>query len=119
MSVVPFLIVTLGGTGVALLLRSAPRVMAMVGATTLVLAYVCAWLIRPDEILLHAGQVERRTIAGLAARAVVGQAGLVPDDQHRHVGLPRDGNRLCEVVARVPVDRASPRVPHPRPEPRP
>jgi formate hydrogenlyase subunit 3/multisubunit Na+/H+ antiporter MnhD subunit len=26
--------------------------MAMVGATTLVLAYVCAWLIRPDEILL-------------------------------------------------------------------
>ncbi len=66
-----------------------------------------------DELLLHAGQVERRTVARLAARAVVGQAGLVADDQHRHVGLPREGDRLCEAVARAALDLAPLRVPHP------
>ena len=70
-----------------------------------------------DELLLHAGQVERRTVAGLAARAVVGQAGLVAHDQHRHVCLPREGNRLCEAVACTALDVAAPRVPHPRPQP--
>ncbi len=52
MSLLPFLIVTLGGAGAAFLLRSAPRVVAMVGTASLGLAFLCALAIRPDQLLV-------------------------------------------------------------------
>ena len=52
MSLVPFLVVTLGGTVVALFLRASGRLVALVGSIVLVGALVTSLLIRPDEVLV-------------------------------------------------------------------
>ena len=60
-----------------------------------------------DELLLDARKIERRPVAELAARAVLGEPRLVAHDQHRDVGgggqLDRLGEtgvgRACDVAA--------------------
>ena len=55
MSLLPFLVVTLGGTVAALFVRSWERVSVVVGAVVLVGAVVTALLITPDQVTVVGG----------------------------------------------------------------
>ncbi len=55
MSLIPFLVVTMGGTVAALLVRSFARMSAAVGITVLAAALIAALAIRPDDALLIGG----------------------------------------------------------------
>ena len=55
MSLLPFLVVTLGGTVAALFVRSRERVSGVVGAVVLVGAVVTALLITPDQASIVGG----------------------------------------------------------------
>jgi hypothetical protein len=65
---------------------------------------------------LHSRQLERRAIAALAARAVRGEPGLVPEHDDRHVGLACGRDRLFEAFAGRLRDVAAAREVHARPE---
>ena len=54
---------------------------------------------RPGELLLHPGEVERGAVAALAARAVVGQPGPVPQHQDGDVRPGGESHGLLEPVA--------------------
>jgi hypothetical protein len=66
MSLLPFLLITVAGTTIALLLRSRARLAALAGSIALVAAIVAATQIRPDQVLLVGG-------SGLATTAYLRQ----------------------------------------------